>query len=44
MLKACCEATGCKPREVIEPEHGLVQWGMGRLLTTFLDSPEFLSR
>ena len=44
MLKACCEATGCKPREVIDPEHGLVQWGMGRLLTTFLDSPEFLSR
>jgi hypothetical protein len=44
MLKACCQATGCKPREVIDPEHGLVQWGMGRLLTTFLDSPEFLSR
>jgi hypothetical protein len=44
MLKACCQATGCKPREVIDPEHALVQWGMGRLLTTFLDSPEFLSR
>jgi uncharacterized protein (DUF1800 family) len=44
MVKACCEATGVKPREIIDPEHALVQWGMGRLLTTFLDAPEFMSR
>ena len=44
MLKACCQATGIKPSEIIDPEHDLVEWGMGRLLTTFLDSPEFLSR
>jgi hypothetical protein len=44
LLKACCAATDCKPREWIDEEHGLVQWGMARLLTTFLDSPDFLSR
>ena len=44
LLQACCEATGCRPRERIDPEHGLVQWDMPRLLTTFLDSPDFLTR
>jgi hypothetical protein len=44
LLKACCEASGCKPHEQIDREHGLIQWGMPRLLTTFLDSPEFLVR
>jgi hypothetical protein len=44
LVKACCQATGLRPHEVIDPEHELVQWGMGRLLTTFLDSPEFMSR
>lgn len=44
LLKACCDATGCRPNESIDAEHGLVRWGMPRLLTTFLDSPDFLSR
>ena len=44
LLKACCEVTGCKPREWIDREHGLIQWGMPRFLTTFLDSPDFLAR
>jgi hypothetical protein len=44
LLEACCDATGCRPRESIDADHGLVRWGMPRLLTTFLDSPEFLSR
>jgi hypothetical protein len=44
LQKACRQATGIKPSEIIDPEHDLVQWGMGRLLTTFLDSPEFMSR
>jgi hypothetical protein len=44
MQKACRQATGIKPSEIIDPEHELVEWGMGRLLTTFLDSPEFMSR
>ena len=44
LQKACRQATGIKPSEIIDPEHELVAWGMGRLLTTFLDSPEFMSR
>jgi len=44
LLKACCEVTGCKPREWIDREHGLIQWGTPRFLTTFLDSPDFLAR
>jgi len=44
LVKACCEATGCKPRERITREHGLVRWGMPRLLTTLLDSPDFMTR
>lgn len=44
LLKACCEATGLKPSEPITYDHGLVQWGMARLLTTLLDSPEFFAR
>jgi uncharacterized protein (DUF1800 family) len=44
LLKACCDATGCRPHEQIDKEHGLIQWGMPRLLTTFLDSPDFFSR
>lgn len=44
MLKACCQATGCRPRTRITREHGLVRWGMPRLLTTLLDSPDFMTR
>ena len=32
-----------RPRERITRDHGVVQWGMPRLLTTFLDSPAFLT-
>jgi hypothetical protein len=44
MVAACCQVTGYSKHEIIDPEHELVQWGMGRVLTTFLDSPEFMSR
>jgi Protein of unknown function (DUF1800) len=44
LLKACCQAVGIRPRERITRDHGLVQWNMGRLLTTLLDSPAFLTR
>ncbi|MDF1602552.1 DUF1800 domain-containing protein [Nocardioides sp. YIM 152315] len=44
LLKACCQATGCKPRERITADHDLVRWGMYRLLATLLDSPAHLTR
>jgi hypothetical protein len=44
LLKACCNAVGAKPREWIDENHGVVAWDMPRLLTTFLDSPDFMSR
>ena len=44
LLKACCEATGCKPHERITADHGLVRWGMHRLLSVLLDSPVHLTR
>ncbi|GAA4718765.1 DUF1800 domain-containing protein [Nocardioides conyzicola] len=44
LLKACCEATGCKPHERITDDHPLVQWGMHQLLSVFLDSPTHLTR
>ncbi len=44
LLKACCIATGAKPGEIIHEQHGVVLWLMPRLLTTILDSPEFMSR
>jgi hypothetical protein len=44
MLQACCEATGVAADEVITRDHPLVKWSMPRLLTTFLDSPDFLTR
>jgi uncharacterized protein DUF1800 len=44
LLRACCEATGLAPGEVITRDHPLVKWSMPRLLTTFLDSPAFLTR
>ena len=39
LLDACCIATQCKPSEIINADHGLVQWNMHRLLATVLDSP-----
>lgn len=44
LLQACCQATGCTPAEVITADHGLVRWGMPRLLATFLDSPAHFAR
>ncbi len=44
LLKACCEATGCRPKEKVDKEHAIVLWQMPRLLTTILDSPDFFTR
>lgn len=45
LLQACCQAVDCTPHEQITREHPLIKWnGMARLLTTFLDSPAFLTR
>ncbi len=44
LLKACCQATGGRPQERITREHGLVTWNMPRLLSTLLDSPDFMTR
>jgi hypothetical protein len=44
LLKACCEAVDVGPHERITRDHGVVRWNMHRLLTTFLDSPAFLTR
>jgi uncharacterized protein (DUF1800 family) len=44
LLRAACEATGCRPAEVITPRHRIVQWEMARLLTVFLDSPTHMTR
>lgn len=44
LLEACCLAVDLPPRERITRDHGLVRWNMPRLLTTFLDSPAFLTR
>ncbi len=44
LLAACCQATGAKRSEVIHDEHPVVLWLMPRLLTTILDSPDFMSR
>jgi hypothetical protein len=44
LLQACCQALDVTPGERITREHGVIKWGMPRLLTTFLDSPAFYSR
>ncbi|GCD88965.1 DUF1800 domain-containing protein [Nocardioides sp. LS1] len=44
LLEACCLAVDLAPTERITRDHPLVQWNMPRLLTTFLDSPAFLTR
>lgn len=44
LLQACCEAVDVKPHERITRDHGVVRWNMVRLLSTFLDSPAFLTR
>lgn len=44
LVRACCEAVAVQPHEKITRDHGLVKWNMHRLLSTFLDSPAFLTR
>lgn len=44
LLRAACEATGCKPREVITRKHRIVRWEMPRLITVLLDSPTHMTR
>ena len=44
LLQACCEAVDVQPHEKITRDHDLVRWNMHRLLSTFLDSPAFLTR
>lgn len=44
LLQACCEAVDIEPHARITRKHPLVRWNMQRLLTTFLDSPAFLTR
>lgn len=44
LLTACSQAVDVAPGERITRQHGLVKWGMPRLLTTFLDSPDFFAR
>lgn len=42
--EACCLATGLAADAQITTDHQLVRWGMPKLLTTVLDSPEHMSR
>ncbi|GAA1931256.1 DUF1800 domain-containing protein [Nocardioides marmoribigeumensis] len=44
LLQACVEATGISPSQVITKDHGLVRWGMYRLLGVLLDSPAHMTR
>lgn len=44
LLKACCEALDVTPGTVITSTHRVARSDSARLLTTFLDSPTFLSR
>ncbi|MGI8645909.1 MAG: DUF1800 domain-containing protein [Nocardioides sp.] len=44
LLKACCEAVGCRPNDKVDKEHAVVRWQMPQLLTTLLDSPTFFTR
>ena len=44
LVRACSEAVGAKPAEKITADHAVVRWQMPRLLTTFLDSPDFFTR
>lgn len=44
LLRACCEATGVDARDRITRDHPVVRWDMFRLLSTFLDSPVFMTR
>jgi uncharacterized protein (DUF1800 family) len=43
-VDACCLATGLTAGTAISLTHSLVKWNMPSLLTTFLDTPEHMSR
>ena len=44
LLAACCEAVDCRPEEKITRDHAVMKWDNARLLTVFLDSPDFYLR
>ena len=45
LLEACCEAVGARPARRGSPATTpVMQWDFPRLLTTFLDSPDFYLR
>jgi hypothetical protein len=44
LLKACSEAVATAPHTTITKDHSVVRWQFPRLLTTFLDSPQFFRR
>ena len=44
LLQACCLATDTARGETITEDHKIIKWSMARLLTTFLDTPQHLSR
>ncbi len=43
LLETASLATGCRPKERIDRDHGLFQWGFPRLLAAVLDSPDHLA-
>ncbi len=44
LLDAACTAVDCRPTERITRDHPVVTWASARLLTVFLDSPDFYAR
>lgn len=44
LLRACCEATGVPPAEMITSTHTVVRWEMARLLACLLDQPAHMTR
>ncbi len=43
LVETASLATGCRPKERIDRDHGLFQWGFPRLLAAVLDSPDHLA-
>jgi hypothetical protein len=44
LQRACRDALGIAAHEQITQDHPLIQWEFGRLLSTFLDSPDFFRK
>lgn len=44
LLRACCEATGYEPTQMVTKADDLFGWRWPRLMVTLLDSPEFFYR